>query len=470
MATAIGWAQFGSVHSARADAAADVSAPQSAVQLAAGDAAIENPASTPGRSCLTPADEKFLDDLESRGVAFFVESADPVTGLMPDRAKADGGAEAIASIASVGFGLTALCVGDQRGYISHDVAYDHAMKVLRFLHDHGPQKHGYFYHFLDMHTGERAWNCELSDIDTALLMAGALTVRQHFAGTDLAKLAGEMYDNVDWSWLASKDGLLHMDWRPEHGFSPATWHDFNEGPLLYLLAMGSRTHPLDAKAWQKWSRNPVMTYAGLTYLQCPPLFTHQYPQVWFDLRGLRDDSADYFRDSQLATLAQRQWCMDELASRFSTYGPNVWGITASDGENGYFAWGGPPMQKGIDGSVVPAAAAGSLAFEPRLCLDALENMHERYGQNAYKKYGFVDAFNPTNDWYDPYCLGIDVGPSVLMAENCRSGFVWQTFMSAPEAQTALKAAHFRPLTATDTNSTSSLYTPAASRVNAASGG
>ena len=436
----------------------------SPAQLAAGDAAIENPASLPGKSTLTSNDEKFLDDLESRGVQFFVDSADPVTGLMPDRAKANGsGPGEIASVASIGFGLTALCVGDYRGWVPHQEAYDHALRVLRFLRDRAPQEHGYFYHFLDMHTGERAWKCEVSDIDTALLMAGVLTVRQHFAGTELAKIADELYERVDWPWMASPDGTLFMGWLPDHGFIPARWHDFNEGPLLYLLGLGSHSHPVSAEAWRAWRREPVITYAGLTFLQCPPLFTQQYPQVWFDLRGQRDDYADYFRNSQLATIAQRQWSIDDLSALFPTYGPNVWGLTASDKENGYTAWGGPPLERKrkadseIDGSVTAAAAAGSLPFEPRLCLDDLENMRSLYGAKGFLKYGFVDAFNPINDWYDTDVLGIDIGPSVLMAENCRSGFVWQTFMSSPEARAALTAAGFRPLDSSDVHPTTSLF-------------
>ncbi len=444
----------------------------SAVQLADNDAAIENPASFPGKSVLTPRDEKFLDDLESRGIQFFVNEADPVTGLMPDRSKATGGATEFASIASVGFGLTALCFGDERFWVPHQVVFYHSVRVLRFLRDHGPGQHGYFYHFLNMHTGQRAWNCEVSDIDTALLMAGVLTVRQHYPNTELAAVADYLYQHVEWSWMSSPDGTLYMGWKPEDGFLKAHWGDFNEGPLIYLMGLGSKTHPLTANSWESWKRQPVQTYAGLTYLQCPPLFTQQYPQVWFDLRGLRDNHADYFRNSQLATIAQRQWSIDELSKRWPTYGPNLWGLTASDSEDGYKAWGGPPAPSDdtIDGTVVPAAAAGSLAFEPRLCLDALENMRAKYGTKAYLRYGFVDAFNPGNGWFNPDVLGIDLGPSVLMAENCRSGFVWQTFMSSPEARAALKAAGFRPLTATDAAPTTSLFTATAFTANVATGG
>lgn len=444
----------------------------SAVQLAAGDAAFENPDSVPGKTVLTDQDNAFLDDMEQRGIQFFVDEADPVTGLMPDRSRAVGGrANGIASIASVGFGLTALCIGDDRGWVGHQEAYDRSMRVLTFLRDRAPQEHGHFYHFLDMHTGKRVWNCEVSNIDTALLMAGVLTVRQHFPDTELAAIADGLYESVEWPWLLTNQhpgkagttsNILCMGWKPETGFVAARWSRFSEGPMIYLLALGSKKHPLSAESWQTWKRQPITNYAGLTFLQCPPLFTHQYPQCWFDLRGLRDDYADYFRDSQLATLAQRQWCMGELSKRFPTYGPNMWGLTASDRAGGYTAWGGPPKQGDIDGTVVPTAAGGSLAFEPRLCLDALESMKQHYGDKNYLKYGFVDAFNPSG-WYDKDNLGIDIGPMVLMAENCRSGSVWKTFMSCPEARAALRIAGFRPVDQLDENPTSSLFKSAAEK-------
>lgn len=428
----------------------------SAVQLASIDRVYEDPKSTPGKTVLTPDDEKFLDDIEHRGLQFFIDNADPVTGLMRDRGNARGGvgnnSDDVASIASVGFGLTAYCIGVERGWMTRQDAYDRSLRVIQFLHDHGPAVHGTFYHFLNMRTGERMWNCEVSNIDTALLMAGVLTARQYFPNTPLAKVADELYENVDWPWLMAPDGPLFMGYKPESGIITAKWENFCEGPLIYLLAMGSHNHPMSAPAWGVWRRWPIVTYAGLTFMQCPPLFTHQYPQCWYDLRGVRDDYADYYRDSQLATIAQRQWSIDELSKKFPLYGPNYWGLTASDWAQGYTAWGGPPSQGDIDGTVVPTAAGGSVAFEPRLCLDCLESLKEKYGQKAYLKYGFVDAFNPANSWYNSDCLGIDVGPMVLMAENCRSGFVWKTFMSAPEAQEALKLAGFRSVGAEEQGS------------------
>lgn len=423
-----------------------VAAQPSAVELAEAARAIEV-ATLPGSGVFSAEDEQFLDDLQHRGLQFFLDAQDPVTGLIADRAKADGSkAGDVASIASTGFGLTAFCIGAERGWITRDEAYERSLRVLKFLRDKAPQEHGHFYHFMDMATGQRQWNCEVSNIDTALLMAGVLTARQCFPDTELAKIATELFDRVEWGWLMTDEGTLSMGWKPESGFIKAKWNHYSEGaPLILLLAMGSKTHPLKPEAWHAWKRTPYLTYAGLTFIPCPPLFTHQYPQCWYDLRNLRDDYADYFRNSQLATIAQRQWTIDELSKKFPTYGPDMWGLTASDFKNGYTAWGGPPADGPIDGSVVPAAPGGSLAFEPRLCMDALKAMKARAGDKGYLKYGFVDAFNPAENWYNPDVIGIDVGPIVVMAENARTGFVWNKFMSSLEARAGIEAAGFRPL-------------------------
>jgi hypothetical protein len=401
----------------------------------------------PGQNEFSADDHAFLDDLQRRGIQYFIDEADPVTGLMPDRAKADGGhVNEVASIASVGFGLTCLAIGEERGWIPKQEVYDRSYKVLRFLRDKAPQERGHFYHFLNMRTGKREWNCEVSNIDTALLMAGVLTIRERFPNTDLAALCTELFDRVDWPWLLQSDGTLSMGWTPERGFIKAKWDHYSEGaPLIVLLAMGSKTHPLPPSAWKAWKRNSVGEYGGLTFLQCPPLFTHQFPQCWYDLRGVKDDYANYYRNSQLATIAQRQWMSQELSKQFPEYGENFWGLTASDFKDGYTAWGGPPAAGPIDGSVVPCASAGSLAFEPKLCVDVLRSMHEKYSRRAYKKYGFVDAFNPSADWYNNDVIGIDVGPTVIMAENARTGFVWKTFMSSDVAQRGMTTAGFKPI-------------------------
>jgi hypothetical protein len=413
-------------------------------RLSAVERQVEWRAAPPGHGVLTSADEQFLDDLERRGVRYFTDEADRDTGLMPDRAAATGGRAGVCSVAAVGFGLTALCVADHRRWLPHPDAYDRCLRAVRFLAGGRVETvHGFYYHFLDLRSGRRAWNCELSSIDTGLLVAGAMTAREQFPGTELATVAGRLCDGVDWPWMMDGGSTLAMGWTPEAGFLKSRWDAFNEGPLLYLLALGSPTHPLPAAAWDAWRRGPLSHYGGLTYLSCPPLFTHQYPQCWFDLRGLRDDHANYTRDSVLATLAQRQWCADELSRKFADYGPDLWGLTASDGPTGYQAWGGPPARGVIDGTVVPAAAGGSLPFAPRQCLDALEHMRSQYGATAYLKYGFVDAFNPLTRWANRDVLGIDVGPTIVMAENCRSAYVWETFGRSPEVAVALRLARFR---------------------------
>ena len=400
-----------------------------------------------------PADddeEQFLDELQRRSFLFFHEQADPETGLVRDRAGADGGPSAnprsrgVASIASVGFGLTGLCIAERRGWLTRDEASARTLTTLRFLHDRMPHERGFFYHFVDLHTGRRAWNCELSSIDTALLMCGVLTVRQHHRGTEVERLATRLYERVEWPWMLNGQKTLSMGWKPEDGgrFLEARWRDFSEGWLLYLLAMGSPTHPLPPECWHAWERKPKVTYAGRTFLQHPPMFVHQFPHAWFDVRGLRDDYTDYFQNSVDATVAHRQFCID-LRGRFPKFGPDLWGITSSDSARGYVGWGGPPATDNLDGTVVPCAAAGSLPFVKDECLRALLHMRGAYGDTAWKRYGFVDAFNPHTGWVAPDVIGIDLGITLLMAEDARAGGVWECFMSNAEARRAIEKAGFR---------------------------
>jgi len=209
--------------------------------------------------------------------------------------------------------------------------------------------------------------------------------------------------------------------------------------LLYLLGLGSSSHPTATSSWTSWSRSPVVHYAGYTFVtaQTGALFTVQYPQAWFDLRGLTDPagSLNYYVNSQTATLAQRQMCID-LSSQFPDYGPNLWGITASDSANGYTVWGGPPATPNINGTVVPTAPGGSLEFTPRRSVDALRYMQQTYGTSVYKKYGLVDAFNPLTNWTSSLVLGIDQGMMLISAENARSNFVWDVFRQSAVAQQA----------------------------------
>jgi hypothetical protein len=232
-----------------------------------------------------------------------------------------------------------------------------------------------------------------------------------------------------------------MGWQPESGFLDARWEHYCELMMIYLLAIGSPTHPIPAETWKAWSR-PVVKFQGLEYISGnDPLFTHQYSQAWFDFRGKHDAYADYFENSTKATAAHKMFCLS-LREEFPDYSDHLWGITASDSIAGYQGWGGPPRIGDLDGSVVPCAAGGSLPFLYSECIQALRTMKERYPK-AWGRYGFVDAFNPLNDWFNPDVLGIDQGITMLMAENQRTGFIWNTFMKNREAQSAMGKAGFQ---------------------------
>ncbi len=389
-------------------------------------------------------DEAFLEALQKRCFLFLYEQADPNTGLVADRAPADGSEKFdVASIASTGYALAGLCIADERGWISHEQAYGRVLTTLRFLWEDMPHEHGFFYHFVDMKTGARSWNCELSSIDTGLLLAGVLTARQYYRGTEVEALATKIYERVDWAWMRGPGQTLTMGWKPESGFLHATWDGYSEHTMIYLMGLGSGTHPLPAEAWRVWKRTPVITYEGMTFLACPPLFTHQFSQAFVDYRGLRDDVASYYRNSVLATKAHRAMCI-KLGEKFPHYSEDLWGITASDYAGGYTAWGGPPMTDNIDGTVVPCAAAGSIPFMPEACIRTLRHMKNTYGDRVWKKYGFVDAFNPQTGYTAEHVIGIDVGITLVMIENYRSGLVWKHFMANPELHIAMKRAGFRP--------------------------
>jgi hypothetical protein len=393
---------------------------------------------------MSKEDDLFLDEMERRSFLYFWEQTNSNNGMVPDRARADGsGGRNVASTAGIGFGLSALCVADFRGWITHEQAYDRTLVTLRTLAERAQRTHGFYYHFLDLETGQRAWNSELSSIDTALLMAGVLMVRQHFAQTEIEGIATQLWDAVEWPWMLNQGSTFSLSWTPENGFNPCRWDNFSEHPLMDLMAMGAAAHPAPPELWHAWERGPMTTYAGRTFMQCPPLFTHQYPWAWIDVRNLRDDYADYFLNSSMATLAQRQMCID-LAQRFPSFGPNMWGLTASDAPDGYRAWGGPDPTPDVDGTIVPAAIAGSLPFAPRECMEALRHIHEHFGQTVFQRYGFVDAFNPGTKWVDKDVVAIDVGISLLMAENVRTDFVPRTFMKNAEISHGLELAHFRP--------------------------
>jgi hypothetical protein len=411
--------------------------------LAAASAGLTPP---PGSGIYTTADELFLDDLERRSVLFFYNETNPATGLVPDSANANGGSPSgYSSIAAVGFGLTALTIGATRGWIPDADAYQRALNTVNFLYDNAANVNGFFYHFLNPSTGARSGTSEVSSIDTAELMAGVISVGQYWAGTPLQASATKLFNRVNWPWMQRGDGVFYGAWTPEAGFSGG-YGDFSEAVLLYLLAMGSPTHPTSQSSWRAWSRTPVVNYAGMTFVTAgeAALFTVQYPQAWFDLRGLTDATGlAYYQNAQTATLAQRRW-MSDLRPLYPDYAPNFWGLTASDGPHGYTVWGGPPAHGPIDGTVVPTAPGGSLQFTPRQAIDTLANMKQTYGSTVYQRYGFVDAFNPLTSWTSSLVLGIDVGMMLISAENSRSNLVWNVFGQSPVAQLAIAKAFPSP--------------------------
>ena len=391
--------------------------------------------------------DAFLEDLQQRSFRYFWEQADPNTGLVPDRARMDGSTlpashQNVASIAATGFGLTALCIAADRNWADQVQVRERARNTLRFFDARAFQQHGWFYHWMDAKTGERRWNSEVSSIDTALLLAGVLTVRQCFRDDlEIVRRAQKIYQRVDFRWMLNGDPLLlSHGWKPESGFLRPRWDTYSEDTILYLLAIGSPAHPISSASWRALWRDRYR-YEGHAYFTTigVPLFMHQYAHAWVDYRNRRElagDRIDYFQNSIEATLAHRAFCMN-LSHDFPAFGPDVWGITASDSAKGYVAWGGPPRDLEIDGTIAPSAAGGSLMFTPDVSVRALRTIQEKYGAKIYSKYGFVDAFNPQTGWVDTDVIGINVGIILLSAENMRTGNVWRWFMQNPEVPLAL---------------------------------
>jgi hypothetical protein len=414
-------------------------------------------ASLQNNQALAAQDVEFLEDLERRSFLYFWEQADARTGLVLDRVRKDGSPHDerhrnVASIAATGFGLTALCIAAERGWVNRNEARERVRSSLRFFSERALHKRGWFYHWMDYRTGARAWQSEVSSIDTALLLSGMLTARQYFRDdAEIVRLATGIYERVDFPWmLAGHPLLLSHGWTPEKGFLGPRWDTYSEDTSLYLLATGSPTHPISPRSWAALRRDHYI-YDQYNYITTigVPLFMHQYAHAWVDYRRRREtrgERTDYFLNSVYATRAHRLFCIT-LSARFSSYGPNMWGITASDSIKGYVAWGGPPFDPAIDGTIVPSAAGGSLMFTPDISLAALRAMHARFGQRIYGRYGFVDAFNPINDWIGPDVVGINVGIILLSAENLRTGNVWRWFMRNREIPRAMRKVGLLPYAA-----------------------
>jgi hypothetical protein len=431
-----------------------------------------------------------LDKLQEDTFRFFWETTNPETGLAPDRYPSDSPA----SVAGMGFALTAYGIGVERGFISRKDAGERTLATLRYLTDlpMGPERtgkagyQGFYYHFLQMSDGTRnmRWQVELSTIDTALLMAGVLFAQTYFDGESeveakIRDLADFLYTRVNWPWAQNFPPLLTLGWQPESGFLPYDWAGYSEGMLLYILALGSPTHPIEKNAWDKWAEHYADDWVkdnGYEYLTFSPMFGHQYSHAWIDFRGIQDDymrskKSDYFKNSRLAAYAQRQYAIRNPGG-WAGYGENFWGLTASDGPGNfvigsgrgakqywaYLARGVGPHSAHDDGTIAPTAFLGSMPFAPEIVLPALNAVYAKYGEHIYGKYGFLDAFNPSFQhdlpsptgkvvpglgWFSHDYIGIDQGPILVMTENHRSGFVWNVMRKNPYIRAGLKKAGFK---------------------------
>lgn len=425
--------------------ATSIAVPVLLVALPVLSAPPEQPGSTPDLdrvAQVSRADRAFVEDLEHRSFEYFWEQEDHGTGLVLDRAQVDGGrakgpSRDIASIAATGFGLTAICIGAERGWISKKDAADRVRTTLRFFANRAIQEHGWFYHWMDVSTGDRRWDSEASSIDTALLLAGILTAKEYFADDpEIPQLADQIYDRVDFQWMLNGDPLLlSHGWLKGKGFIKNRWDTYSELGMLYVLGIGSPTHAISADSWYAWQR-PFYQYGRYDFVSGGPLFTHQYSQAWIDFRNRRDRGfLDFFLNSVNATRSNEQYCFN--LNLPNTFGNNIWGITASDGPKGYRIYGEIKAFDPVDGTVAPAAAGGSLMFTPDISIPALKAIQQRYGARVFGRYGFVDGYNPTLNWFDTDVVGIDVGITLLSGENLLTGNVWRWFMANSEPTHAL---------------------------------
>jgi len=380
-------------------------------------------------------DDALLDAVARATFDFFWYEANPDTGLIKDRSTPSSAA----SIASVGFGLAAIPIGIERGWISRDEGYARALTTLQTFANGGVEgTHGFFFHFVDAQTGRRAWGSELSSIDSTLFIAGALTAAQYFAETEVAQLAHQLYAQMDWQWMMNGRGMVSMGWKPESGFLDATWDHFDESILLYVLAIGSPTHPAPLSMWDAM-RRPVNREGAYIYLPSEPLFVYQYPLAFLNLRGKEDKFANYFNNTTRACERNRQFSLDR-ADSFTTYQHGVWGLSASDGPRGYRAYGAEDGNH--DGTIAPYASTACVPFTRDAALESMRAMLREYGVQVWGKYGFVSAFNADVDWYSVDYIGIDQGVILLMLANAQDGIVWDLFMQNPQVQQTLEAIGF----------------------------
>lgn len=416
----------------------------------------------------------FAEDLKERTFTYFWEVVDSTTWQTDDRYPTKN----FTSIASTGFALPVYIIGIENEYITREQGTDRVLNVLSWLWDAptGDEAEGvsgyrgFYYHFLNYETGTRFKDVELSTIDTALLMAGVLTVQSYFDDEDpeeqrIRALADSLYQRVEWDWAMNGNSTMSMGWRPERGFIESQWRGYNEAMILLILALGSPDHPIPDHSWDVWtSTYEWADFYGYEHVNFGPLFGHQYSQMFVDFRGIQDEymrekGIDYFENSRRATLSNRAYCIDNPGG-FEGYGENIWGLTASDGpanetrEVGaksvrfrtYHARGAAEGYIEDDGTIVPTAAGGSIPFAPEKTLQALYTMKQKFGDQLYSEYGFRDAFNLTyqdGGWFNPDYIGIDQGPIIIQLENLQTELIWNVLKENKYIRNGLEKAGFK---------------------------
>lgn len=420
-----------------------------------------------------PTDED-LSRLQFTTLLYYLQVTNPDNGLVRDKTEPT----APASIAAIGMALATIPVIVERGVIIREFAAKITRRRLRYLMDcaQGPEPDssgykGFFYHFLDIETGRRVWQCELSTIDSAFLFAGALTVAAYFDGdtaaeAEIRQLANALYERADWNWACDGGPSLTHGWHPETGFIPHRWQGYDEGLLLYILGLGSPTHPLEPASYAAYTATyDWKNIYGRDLLHSGPLFTHQLSHMWVDFRGIRDEfmrqhDSDYFENSRRATFVQQEYAVRNPMN-FVGYGQYCWGFTASDGPGwvtrevggverqffDYIARGAPFGPD--DGTVSPWVVIASLPFAPEIVIPTVRNF-ARMNLGMTRLYGFKPSFNqtfgvegsPTGSWVSPYHFGIDQGPVVLMIENYRTGLLWNIMRRSPPIRAGLQRAGF----------------------------
>ncbi len=374
--------------------------------------------------------DEILTKNERDAMFYFWNETNPSNGLIRDRTTWDSPS----SIAAVGFGLTSLCIAAEHGWIPKQDVYQRILTTLEYFKNL-PNEHGFYYHFLNLWTGQRASGSEVSPIDTTLFIAGALFAGQYFPRTEVQKLADELYERIDWQWMTSNTAYLDMAWYPESGFSKSYWTGYSEAALMYILAIGSPTYPMPPQDWGYWIVTWSQNGSGnLKHWATPDesLFTYLYSQAYINFKDLNFKYVGNLWDNSKKAIEYDMQFASEQP--YKTFKDGFWGLSASDGPNGYQAYGA--IMGGTDGTVAPYAMIGALPFTPNRSKAAVLKMWALKNE-LYGRYGFVDSFNIDQNWRDFDYIGIDVGIEVLMTENYYTGMVWKYFMRIPYVQKAI---------------------------------